>query len=328
MDDTDRKLIRLMCENPRIHLRELAKKLGISSQAAHHRMQVLKETEAILSPIAGISVHYLGAIPIAVFGRSDATSTKETLDGLGESEFTRAAIVAGGSQIFVLGELRNMSELASYAEFVRRVAKMPEPIVGIYCLDDGLCPSFLVDGVTKFKQSYKKLTLLDLRIIASLRDDVRRPIADIANMVGASTKTVRRHLEKMISDGSLALDVSGNPTYGGDVEALVHVSLRNSADKGVVGRRLLSKYPLHIAYIRSFGNLPKFLLCVFYGNKLSEILKVLREVEEDPDVVAVMPNITCAYRLYETWRHKLPAVMIASAKGTRTHRHRSGHWTQ
>lgn len=328
MDDIDRELVQLMFANPRMQLKELGKRLGISAQAVHHRMQVLTGSGPVLTPFVGVSIYYVGAIPVAVFGKSDTTSVKETLDRLGGSEFTSAVVVASGNHFFIVGELRDISDLDGYAEFVRRVAKIPAPAVGIYCLNDGLWRSFRVDGVTERKQSYKKLTLLDFKIIASLKDDVRRPVANIAGMVGASARTVRRRLQNMISDGSLALDMRGDPTYGGDVEALVHVNLREGADKGEVGRKLLAKYPLHITCIRSFGNLPMFLLCIFYGNKLDEILKVLREIGEDPDVVAVMPNITCAYRMYEPWRIRLPAVMIASAKNTRARDSYSGLRTQ
>jgi len=328
MDDSDRKLVRLIEENPRVHLRELAKRLGISTQAAHHRMQVLFEDWPLLMLSGCVSGSYLGAIPIAVFGRSEAPLAKEALDRLGEGEFTRAAIASSGNQFFVVGELRDISQLDGYTEFVRRAANMPAPTVGIYCLDDGLCPSYPIHGVSKLKPNCKRLTALDFMIIASLRDNARRPIADICDMVGASTRTVRRHLENMISDGSLTLEMRGDPTQGGDVEALVHVSLRDGADKMEVGRRLLSKYPFHITYIRTFSNLPLFLLCVFYGNKMAEILKVLSEIGGDPDVVAVMPNISCAYRVYETWRDRLPAIMIASAKETRRHNSNPGLRTQ
>jgi len=324
MDDTDRKLVQLIEENPRILLRELAEKLGISVQVAHHRMQVIFQDWPLLRLSGCISGSYLGAVPMAVFGRSDAALVKEALDRLGESEFTRAAVASAGNQLFVVGELRDISQLDGYAEFVRWVAKMPAPTVGIYCLDEELCPGYPVHGVSKLKPNCRELTLLDLKIIASLHDNARRTIADIADMVGASTKTVKRHLERMISDGSLSLEMRGDPTQGGDVEALVHVGLRDGADKMEVGRRLLSKYPFQITYIRTFSNLPLFLLCIFYGNKMAEILKVLKEIGEDPDVVAITPNITCAYRTYETWRDKLPAAMVANAKEIRKHSSSSG----
>jgi DNA-binding Lrp family transcriptional regulator len=319
MDDTDRKLLILINANPRIHFRELAKRLGISTQAVHHRMQVLTEIGVIKGMIAGISIPYLDAVPVAVFGRSRTASIEETLNRLGESEFSRRAVVTGGNFLYVVGFLRNISELGSYAEFVKRVAEMPEPTVGIYCLDDGLMPNYSVDGGRKRKQSYKELSSLDLKIIASLKDNARRPIADIADMVGVSARTARRHLEDMISEGSLDLSAPMDLPSGGDMFLIMHVNLRDGADKGEVGRRLLSKYPFQDQYVRTFSNLPSFLMWVFWSDKMTEIRKVLIEIDEDEDVLAVMPNFAYLERIYATWRDKLTAVQTRPSENARTH---------
>jgi DNA-binding Lrp family transcriptional regulator len=269
----------------------------------------LKETGVIIGITAGISFAYLDAVPVMVFGRSRTASVEETLDRLGESEFTRRAVVAGGNYLYVVGELRTVSELDDYVEFVRRAADMQESTVGILCFDDSLSPSYSVDGVVERKQSYKELSPLDLRIIASLKGDARRPIADIADMVGASAKTVRRHLEDMISVGSLELQVLMDNTSSGPILSAVHVNLKDGANKGEVGRRLLSKCPSHPAYVRAFSNLPGFLALVFWSDKMAEIRKVFREIGEDTDVLAVMLNFGYLERIYNTtWRDKLPAV--------------------
>ena len=324
MDDTDRKLLILIEANPRIHFRELAKRLGISRQAVHHRMQVLTKIGVIKGMIAGISIHYLDAVPVAVFGRSMTASIEKTLDRLGESEFSRRAVVTGGNFLYVIGFLRNISELGSYVEFVKRAGEMPEPTVGIYCLDDGLVPDYSVDGSGKRKGSYKELSPLDLRIIDSLKDNARRPIKDIADMVGVSAKTVRRHLADMISEGSLDMSVPMDSAPGGDSFLIVHVNLRDGADKGEVGRRMLSKYPFQDGYIRTFSNLPSLLVWVFWSDKMTEIRKALRDVGEDEDVVAAMLNFAYLERIYTTWRDKLPAVRARPSKKVRTHNVRSG----
>lgn len=324
MDDTDRKLLILINANPRIHFRELAKRLGISTQAVHHRMQVLTEIGVIKGMIAGISIPYLDAVPVAVFGRSRTASIEETLNRLGESEFSRRAVVTRGNFLYVVGFLRNISELGSYAEFVKRAAEMPEPTVGIYCLDDGLMPNYSVDGGRKRKQSYKELSSLDLKIIASLKDNARRPIADIADMVGVSARTARRHLEDMISEGSLDLSAPMDLPSGGDMFLIMHVNLRDGADKGEVGRRLLSKYPFQDQYVRTFSNLPSFLMWVFWSDKMTEIRKVLIEIDEDEDVLAVMPNFAYLERIYATWRDKLTAVQTRPSENARTHNLHSG----
>ena len=328
MDDTDRKLLNLICANPRIHFRELAKRLGISRQAVNHRMQVLTKIGVIQGMIAGISIPYLDAVPVAVFGISRTASIEETLDRLGESEFTRRVVVAGGNYLYVVGFLRNISELDSYVEFVKRAGEMSEPTVGIYCLDDGLSPDYSVDGGGKRKQSYKELSPLDLKIIASLKDNARRPVAEIADKVGASAKTVRRHLEHMISEGSLDFYVPWDLLPGEDMFTLMHVNLKEGADKGEVGRRLFAKYPFQTLYIRSFSNLPSFLLCILCSDRMTEIRKVVRMLGEDEDVLAIMPNLLYIERTYTTWRDKLPAALTRPSRKARTRALHSEPWTQ
>jgi DNA-binding Lrp family transcriptional regulator len=324
MDDTDRKLLVLLDTNPRIHIQELAKRLGISRQAVHRRMRVLTEVGVIKGAIAGISIAYLDAVPMAVSGLSKTASIEETLDRLGESEFTRRVVVAGGNYLYVVGFLRNISELDSYVEFVKRAAEMPEPTVGIYCLDDGLMPEYSVDGSGKRKESYKELSPLDLKIIASLKDDARRPIAEIADMVGASAKTVRRHLADMISEGSLDMSVPMDSASGGDFFLIMHVNLRDGTNKREVGRRLLSKKYFRDQYIRTHSNLPNFLVWIFWSDKVAEIRKVLRETGEDEDVLSVMLNFAYLERMYTTWRDELAEVQASHSRKARKHELYSG----
>lgn len=317
MDDTDRELLILIGANPRIHFQELAKRLGISKQAVHHRMQVLTEIGVIKSIAAGISISYLDAVPVSIFGRSKTTSIEETLDRLGESEFTRRVVVAGGNYVYAVGFLRNIAELDYYAEFVKRAAEMPEPTVGIYCLDDGLMPDYFVDGAGKRKRSYKELSPLDLKIIASLKDEARRPTAQIADMVGVSPKTVRRHLENMMSEGSLDMALHVDLSSGGDLFLLMHVNLREGVDRREVGRRLLSKHYFRDQYIRTHTNLLDQLVWIFWSDRMTEIRRALRETREDKDVLSVMLNFAYLERLYPTWRDKLPTLGMLPSKGAR-----------
>jgi DNA-binding Lrp family transcriptional regulator len=169
------------------------------------------------------------------------------------------------------------------------------------------------------KKSYKELSPLDLKIIASLKDNARKPIADIADMVGVSARTARRHLEDMISEGSLDLAVPMDLQSGGDMLVVTHVNLRDGSDKVDVGRRLLSKYPFRDQYVRTFSNLPSLLLWVFWTDKMTEMRRAIKEIGEDADVLAVMPNFAYLERIYTTWQAKLPAVRAPPSKKARTH---------
>lgn len=307
MDDLDRRLVVLIGSNPRIHIRELAKALGISKQAVHRRMQVLTQSGVIKGSIAGISISYLDAVPVAISGSSKTASVEETLDRLGESELTRRAVVAGGNYFYVVGFLRDISELDSYVAFVTRTAEMSEPLVGIYCLDDGFMPSYSVDGGGGGpKKSFRELSPLDLKIIASLKDNARRPAAEIADKVGVSAKTVRRHLDSMISDGSLDMSVPYDGLLAGEMFLIMHVNLRIGADKRKVGRRLLSKRYFQDQYIRTHSNLPNFIAWVFWSDNISNIRRALKETTDDDEVQSTMLNFAYLERIYSTWRDRLP----------------------
>jgi Lrp/AsnC family leucine-responsive transcriptional regulator len=328
MDDTDSKIVALLLANPRISIRELAKRLGISRQSAHHRMRILVETGVVKGTTAGISFLYLDAVSVAIFGRSDATLTEETFDRLGENGFTRRAAIAGGNYLYVVGELRDISELDAYVEFVKQAGTIPEPFVGIYSTDDELMRGFAVDGSGRRKDDYRQLSTIDLRIIASLREDARRPAAEIAKIVGVSAKTVRNHLERMTSDGSLDLHVLTDIPSGGNLLFALHVDLKHGTDKVEVGRRLLSKYGSLDAYMRSFSNIPGLLVVVFWSDSVPEIRNVFRATCEDEGVRAVMLNFCYFERIYETWRGKLLGMQERAPQKGRVRRPLSVRTTQ
>lgn len=312
MDNTNHRLLAMVLSDPRIHLQDIAERLGISKQAVHHRMHALAKAGIYQGTVAGISFAYLNAVPVAVFGLSKGASIENTMNLLGESEFTRRVVVAGGNYVYVSGVLRSLSELDKYAEFVKHAAGMPDPIVGIYDLEEVPIPDYPVDGIQPRKRSYRKLSPLDMRIIASLKEDARKPIAEIAEIVGVTTKTAKKCLESMIEDGSIEFHALVDTPFGGNMLSLMHISLRRGSDKGEVAKWLVSKYKRLDTYVRAFSNIPDFLVMVFWSDDLREIRTVFKETCEERDFVSATLNIAYLERIYSTtWRDKLldsPAV--------------------
>jgi hypothetical protein len=176
--------------------------------------------------------------------------------------------------------------------------------VGIYNLDDGLM-RYSVDGSGRSVQGFHRLSPLDLRIIASLKNDARRTTSDIARAVGISTKTARRHLQRMIAEGSVAFDTPVDMERGGDLLLIMHVNLRNGSDKVRVGKRLLSKAMFRDQYVRTYSNVPGTLHWIFWSDKMPVIREAVEEASRDTDVRSVILNFAYIERLYPTWRDKL-----------------------
>ncbi len=305
MDDTDRKLLILACEDPRMPIQELAKRLGISRQAAHHRTQALAGRGLFKSVRATISNFYLGGVPVAIWGTSFAVPIDGALDDLGKNEFVSRVSVAGGNHMHIFGYLRNISDLSGYVDFVRRTTQMPESTVGLTCYGDGINPMFADAGQPR-KDVYKRLSPLDLKIIASLGDDARKPVAEIAAQTGASAKTVRRHIEAMRRDGSLEFEEGWDIPEGEDMVTVIYVNLKKSVDKVDAARRLLRMDPLHFMLLRSFSNLPDILVGLIYSDRMSQVRTILNGIAEDEEVMAVTPNLIYYERAYDDWTIRLP----------------------
>ncbi|MCU0853316.1 MAG: winged helix-turn-helix transcriptional regulator [Thermoplasmata archaeon] len=230
---------------------------------------------------------------------------KRTLDRLGKSEFTRRAVVAGGNFIFVVGYLRDISDLDRYAEFVRSEAEIAEPTVGIYCLDDGLMPYYPVDGSGSQKRAHRTLSPLDLKIIAVLQDDARKPVQDIADEVKASAKTVRRHLDRMVSEGCLDFQIPMDMARRGDLMVVASIRLADGASKAAIGRKILSRSFFMDQYVRTYSNLTDLAHWVFWSDDIDTTRNALGEVGEYEEVLSVVPHFCYIERLYPTWKDKL-----------------------
>ncbi len=315
MDDTDRKLMLLIYEDPRMPLKELAKRLGVSRQAVNHRMGTLSKAGVFKDIKANLSNYYLQGVPVTMWGRSRTTSLNRTLDALGRSDFTVRVTVAGGNELVVFGYLRNMSELSDYVDFVRKTGEIPELTVGLPSYGDGINP-ICYDGGHR-KDTYRKLSALDMKIIASLQGDARKPVLEIAKSTGVSAKTVRRRLEHMIREGALDFDSPWDLPSGEEMITMIYLTLKRNADKVRTARRLLRIDPLHFIFLRAFGNLPSFLLGLITSDKATVIRSILNRIEEDEDVLAVTPNLIYRERSHTTWEQRLVTNSMGNGAASR-----------
>ena len=103
MDDTDIKLCQILFRDSRMPVRDLADGLGISVQAVHRRIQLLKEMGVLHRFKANISTVHLNAVPIYLMGLSSAVEYKPVMDSLKGSEFTSDILVSGDRAYFAAG---------------------------------------------------------------------------------------------------------------------------------------------------------------------------------------------------------------------------------
>lgn len=295
MDETDIRLIQTLMMNSRAPYRELASELNISVQSVHRRIQTMVESGVIKGFTASISPSYLGAVAIDVIGKSNSTSIDETVKKLGGSEFTRDVLLGAGNYITILGLLRGNSDLEPYLQFLRDSGQLSDVWIGL--------ESFGFAGKRKVEEGAEEgdLTSLDFRIVNSLRADARKPINEIADETGVSSKTVARRLDKMIDEKRISLSIKWYPGMTSGVISFLLIRLKEGTDKKSLAAKLMEKYSPRIVFLRSYGNDPDVFGAIAWTPTLVQQNELTNELTSEGMVKTVVPFVLLRKCEFETW---------------------------
>jgi DNA-binding Lrp family transcriptional regulator len=277
--------------NSRTPYHELASRLGLSINAVHKRIKVMTDSGMIRAFTARPSLMFLKAIPVWVFGRSEAAHLGEVHLRLANNDSTYWVANSGGGYVYVGGYLRELAELEPFVAFVRREGEMDEPTVGI-----------LPQAPNRFPN--EKLYPLDYQILASLHKDSRKSVSDVASEVRASAKTVHRRLERMVEKGLVDLSIDWYPDVSNDIVALCHVTVAQHVDRMKVSSELKERFPQNIMIDVYFGNLLNQVVLFLWTNSMRQMDELREGISRAEGVKNVMLNVLQIGYMFDTWRDK------------------------
>jgi Lrp/AsnC family transcriptional regulator for asnA, asnC and gidA len=309
MDKTDMSLILLLSANSRLSYAELAEKLNLSVTAVHKRIQLLIETGVIRKFTAKVSLLSLSIIVVFVLGTSQLDSFQDLTDKL-KAHGSIYWLVEGGGKFLCIGAyLKNLTELVGLVEFVKKEAGIPEPMVRIAqaepTSEHRITASVPVQATPNSQPPNLTFCDIDYKIIGSLKDDSRKAISDVANEVGVSAKTVRRRLTRMTRNNLIELGLEWYPDKSNDIITLLDLHLKPDADLGTVAYQILRRYAPNMLFYWAFVNIPNVVTCVIWTNSMNELRSLRQNLEKEPAVVSVVPNILYTGYIFNTWRDKL-----------------------
>ena len=298
-------LILLLLQNSRLSYAELADKLNLSVNAVHKRIQQLIETDVIHKFTAKVSILVSQAIPVYIFGTSQLSSFKDLPDKLRPNGSIYWLAIGSGKFLYIGVYIRNLAELEPIISFIKKEAALPEPTVGI--MQPNQMPPM------SFKPSDLSLCDLDYQIISSLKDDARKAIADVANELGISSKTVRRRLNRMIKNYLIDLTLEWYPDKSDDITTLMDLRLKPDSNLATVAYQILKKYATNALFYWSFANIPNAITLVVWTNSMGELDKLREKIEKETDVISAVPYILCTGHIFETWRDNLVQMMQSNS---------------
>jgi len=310
MDIADLRLLEQLLHDSRTPYRELAGKLGLSVQAVHRRIQVLVEDGVIHRFTTHLSVPYLGAVPVYVSGQSTSNSLDSVLEKLKAGDSIELMTTAAGNMIFTQSLLRNISELEGHVEFVKTAGSIPNPlpvgIEGINQVGDRAAMRVPMRSV--------ELSALDYRLINLLHGDSRMAVADIAEGLGVSAKTVTRRLDRLTGAGALEFTVQVQLGAASGTTGLVLFALKPGVDKNRVRTSLNERFGNSIIMLMTYSNLPDKLFFMCWAQTAVKISEMVEAVSKDGNVLAARSYILYNAYWFDTWRDRLVAERAMGPK--------------
>jgi DNA-binding Lrp family transcriptional regulator len=283
----------MLLSNSRTPYRELADKLNLSVTAIHNRIQTLIDMGIIRKFTARPSILTQNAIHILIVGITKADNIRDLIPKLQKHGSIYWLAVAGGNVLYVGAYLKHIAELEELACFVKENASIPEPTVSI--------TSSPLPANLKSLNLATDLCELDYKIIRSLKDDSRKPVANIAEEVGVSVKTVRRRLDRLVKNFLIELSIEWYPDASNDIISAFHVHLKPDAEKNTPNVILGKNYPNTLFYW-GFSNIPNTYLFMTWSPTSRGVKDLREKIEQEQGVQSVVPNVIFTGYVFETWR--------------------------
>ena len=290
MDKTDLFILKKLMENSRVTYRELAEIIDLSISYTHKRINKLVDDEIIEAFTARPSAIALKYISILIFGTSKAKSMDALSKELGQHESINFIVIAGAKSLSVSAFLRNISELQELSIYVSKTAKISEPTIGIINIPYTTLP--------------EPLTGIDYKILKSLNRDARKPVTDIADDVGLSTKTVRKRLDRMIENNLIDFSIEWSEKAENNLTTGFHLHLKEGTDINSTIQHIYEKYNQNVIACLSFSNIPNFITMYIWTKSTQESQKIQEELQTE-GFKDIVPYIALSSDFYDCWIDQL-----------------------
>ncbi len=294
MDEIDISLSLMLMANSRIPYKELAEKYNMSVNSIHKRVKSLVDLEVIQGFKAKLGfANFPGITNIIIYGLSDLRQKKQLINKLGENEYIYNVTQGSGNTFYIHAYLRNIGELDTLVSFIRKIGNLKDLIIGI----DKRMPPIPLEEL-----NFKPPTDLDYLIINSLKNNSRKSISDIALEVGASTKTIRRRLDRLSENFLIQFQIDWYPDKTGIIPSMINLKLdpNKIIDDNELEVKLKQKLGSKILFIWSFSNLPNLKFISIWTQSMKELQELqallLSENYDQIDLTVLIEG-----KMFPTW---------------------------
>lgn len=294
MDEIDFTLSLLLMANSRVSYRELAEIFKMSVNSIHKRVKSLVNLGVIQNFKTRFGLNnFPNVTNVVMFGTPEVKNKKTLINTIGENEYIYNVTQASGKTFYIHAYIRNLNELDSLISFVRKTGEIKELTVGL----DRASP------VSNIKDANDViLTKLDYLIVDSLKNNSRKPISDVANEVGASTKTVRRRLDRLIEKNLIHFTIDWYPDKTGEILSIIILKLNpdTKIDDNKFMNKLRERYGSTVLFSWAFSNLPNLKLLCVWTHSMKDLQNIESSLLSD-NYDSIDVTVLLEGKIFPTW---------------------------
>ncbi|KKK44585.1 MAG: DNA-binding transcriptional regulator AsnC [Candidatus Lokiarchaeum sp. GC14_75] len=310
MDEIDFGLCMSLVINSRVPYRELAETFNMSVNSIHKRIKSLVDLGVLQNFNTKLSfLNFPNIVNIIMFGNSKLENKDELLDKLGRHECIFNVTRASGNLYYIHALLKNFSGLDPLISFIRQEGEFDDLKIGLDSTPPS--PNAPITSETDYNpksdsQLWQKEHLysdLDFLIIDSLKNNSRKPVTDIADEIGTTPKTVRRHLNKVIEEKLLNFSIEWYPDKSAIIMSIVNLKLDPTlqVDKLKIMEEIRNDHGQTILFSWNLSNLPNLMLVCAWTHSMKE-LQNLEASLISKKFNSVNATVLFKGKMYPSWR--------------------------
>jgi len=312
MDEIDFGICMMLVQNSRIPYRDLAELFNMSVNSIHKRIKSMVDSDIIHNFNTKLSyLNFSNPVHIIMFGNSQIENKVRLLKELGSHECVFNVTQASDHLFYIHALLRNHNELDPLVSFIRQRGEINELEIGL--VTPAPTPNVLQttdsSQISREDSSEElgliRLSKLDYLIVNALKDNSRKTISNISDEVGASTKTVRRHLDELINKKLVEFSIDWYPDKSPVIISIVILKVNPSdkVDRVKLLEEMRKKHGQTILFSWNLSNLPNLLLVCVWAHSMKDLQRL--EVSlMSMNVNSVNVTILVNGLMFPTWRDK------------------------
>jgi DNA-binding Lrp family transcriptional regulator len=250
-----------------------------------------------------VSLEALGGVRASIFGQMDGMLDEDMLKAIRNNGSIIVVMTGSQNHLYLWANLRDISDLDGFQKVAQIDCKIAEPEVLI--IGPGSLLGLSSNPDRTDRPPIETLHTLDYRIICSLHQNARKSISNVAEELGVSTKTVKKHLSRLIENDLIEFFVRHDPRQQEELFFIIIIKLSSITCRDEVSEKLKSDLSSYVSNCLKFSNKPNILILEMITQSVGEFRDKLEDLKGYEGVESVAWDLCQKRYQFQIWRDKM-----------------------